>query len=230
MVTIDNDGFVFGGNDGNGYNKEVFKISCANKICQWSTTDKVLDNGRYDAVAIPISFNQCISSCPDQQLINLEGKQCVSQCNTDENQLINLEGDQCVSECSNEVVINLAGDQCVASCPDDQIINLEGKQCVWQCNMEENQLINSEGDQCVSECSNGEVINLVGDQCVTSCPVGSSPDSFNPSQCQCPSDELISVMGDQCLVDCSEDQLGNPTFNVDGEQCETSKCFLIKYF
>ena len=178
MVTINNDGFVFGGSEGIGiYNKQVFKISCANEECQWSTTDKVLDNGRTDTVAIPISFNQCITSCPDQQLINVEGKQCVSQCNTDENQVINLEG-----------------------------------------------------DQCVSECSNGEVINLVGDQCVTSCPVGSSPDSSNPSQCKCPSGELISVMGDQCLVDCGEDQLGNPTFNVDGEQCETSKYFLINSF
>merc|ERR1719270_891683 len=58
MITIDNDGFVFGGYDG-GYNKEVFKISCANKNCQWSTTDKVLDNGRLDTVAIPISPTLC---------------------------------------------------------------------------------------------------------------------------------------------------------------------------
>ena len=61
MVTINNDGFVFGGYDG-GYNKEVFKISCANKICQWSTTDKVLDNGRRYTVAIPISPTLCKST------------------------------------------------------------------------------------------------------------------------------------------------------------------------
>ena len=58
MITINNDGFVFGGWDGD-YNKEVFKISCANKICQWSTTDKVLAFGREDTVAIPISTTIC---------------------------------------------------------------------------------------------------------------------------------------------------------------------------
>merc|ERR1712098_707698 len=55
MVTINNDGFVFGGSTSNGYNKKVFNISCANKKCQWSTTGKVLDNGREWTVAIQIS-------------------------------------------------------------------------------------------------------------------------------------------------------------------------------
>ena len=59
IVTINNDGFVFGGFGDDGYNKQVFKISCANKDCQWSTTDKVLDNGRFKTVAIPISTTLC---------------------------------------------------------------------------------------------------------------------------------------------------------------------------
>ena len=62
MVTINNDGFVFGGYDGDDRNKEVFKISCANEICQWSTTDKVVDNGKYLTLAIPISSSLCKSN------------------------------------------------------------------------------------------------------------------------------------------------------------------------
>ena len=63
MVTINNDAYVFGGYEGiEVYNKEVFKLSCEDNVCKWSTTDKMLDNERFSTVAIPISSTLCKSN------------------------------------------------------------------------------------------------------------------------------------------------------------------------
>lgn len=60
MVTINEEAFAFGGYDSNyNYNGMIYKLSCKNRSCMWTTMDMELKVPRYRFVAIAVSNSYC---------------------------------------------------------------------------------------------------------------------------------------------------------------------------
>ena len=61
MLAIQEDLFVFGGGNGDGYfESTIFKLSCSSGICSWSTLNQALEEERRLAVAIPVPESFCL--------------------------------------------------------------------------------------------------------------------------------------------------------------------------
>ena len=56
---------IVGGTSMYGYSKSLYKFSCSNRDCTWTTMEQEMSKGRYDFVAIPIpeSLAKCKGKC-----------------------------------------------------------------------------------------------------------------------------------------------------------------------
>ena len=53
--------------------------------------------------------NQCLTICPDDQLINLDRNQC---------------------QCPQDELFSVSENKCVTECPEGEVISWDGKQCM----------------------------------------------------------------------------------------------------
>ena len=67
VIGLDNDMIVLGGNSGFWYEKAIYRLSCANADCTWTTMKQALKVRRQYFVAIPMNNSQvtCVSLIED---------------------------------------------------------------------------------------------------------------------------------------------------------------------